>query len=181
MKIYTKKGDAGETGLLGGTRVPKDHLRIAAYGTIDELNSFIGALRAADDTKTISRELLRIQDRLFVIGSHLANDPDKSQFSLPELTESDISSLEQNIDSMESVLPPLKNFLLPGDGQTNATAHICRCICRRAEREIVSLSDQFSVDPMILKYLNRLSDYLFVVARYISHLRGDSETAWIPG
>lgn len=180
MKIYTKKGDSGETGLLGGTRVPKDHLRISAYGTMDELNSFIGALRASKDGKILEKELLIIQDNLFTMGSHLANDPDKSQFTLPELKEDGIEILEKSIDQMESQLPPLKNFLLPGDSPENALAHICRCVCRRAERETVSLSHQYPVNPVIIKFLNRLSDYLFVSARFISLKQGVQETLWKP-
>jgi len=170
-KIYTKTGDKGTTGLIGGTKVPKSHLRIEAYGTVDELNSFIGLLsdhlNAAGTTTPLLKE---IQDRLFTIGSSLACDP-----------EEDILTLENEIDRMMSELPPMKSFLLPGGHIAVSTAHITRCVCRRAERACVRLQDQqLFVDPLVLRYLNRLSDYLFVLARYVAQLLYVPEIAWLP-
>jgi cob(I)alamin adenosyltransferase len=181
-KIYTKSGDAGKTGLIGGTRVPKNHIRIESYGTIDELNAYIGLL--GDQIADIhGREMLReIQDRLFTIGSTLACDPGKEiKMKVPDLNESDILLLENEIDTMNKILPEMKSFILPGGHVTVSTAHISRTVCRRAERLIVELS---TTDPefpsLILKYMNRLSDYLFVLARYIGHINGVEEIKWSP-
>ena len=180
-KIYTKTGDAGNTSLIGGTKVPKSHIRISAYGTVDELNAFIGLL--GDQLSDIhSRETLReIQDRLFTIGSSLACDPVKEiAIQIPDLKESDIVLLENEIDAMNEKLPEMKSFILPGGHVAVSTAHICRTICRRAERIIVELdSIQPLGQPLIVKYINRLSDYLFVLARYLGFLLGAEEVKWV--
>jgi cob(I)alamin adenosyltransferase len=181
-KIYTKTGDKGKTSLIGGTRVPKSHIRINAYGTVDELNAFIGLLK--DQLSDIhSRGLLReIQDRLFTIGSSLACDPGKEiAMKIPDFRASDILLLENEIDSMNKKLPEMKSFILPGGHVAVSTAHICRTICRRAERIVVELDILEPLDqPLIIKYLNRLSDYLFVLARYIGQLAGADEIKWVP-
>lgn len=181
-KIYTKTGDTGKTSLIGGTKVPKSHIRIQAYGTVDELNSFTGLLR--DQLSEVhSRELLlEVQDRLFTIGSSLACDPDKEiAMKIPDLRESDILLLENEIDLMNTKLPEMKSFILPGGHVTVSTAHICRTICRRAERLIVELDEKERLgQPLIIKYLNRLSDYFFVLARWTGHLLGISELKWKP-
>ncbi|MEZ5027764.1 MAG: cob(I)yrinic acid a,c-diamide adenosyltransferase [Ferruginibacter sp.] len=174
LKIYTKTGDKGKTSLIGGTKVPKSNIRIEAYGTIDELNSFIGLTAdyiSRQDVKTILKE---IQDRLFTIGSSLACDPDKEPLlKIPDLKESDIEFLEKNIDAMNTELKPMKSFILPGGHVAISTAHVTRCVCRRAERICVNMQEQhLEIDPLIIKYLNRLSDYLFVLARYAGHLLG---------
>ncbi|RYF94664.1 MAG: cob(I)yrinic acid a,c-diamide adenosyltransferase [Chitinophagaceae bacterium] len=179
-KIYTKTGDLGQTSLIGGTRVPKSHIRIESYGTVDELNSFIGFLcdQITDDrTKNFLNE---IQDRLFTIGSSLACDPDKEpKMKLPDLRDDDIKLMEAEIDEMNKVLPPMKSFILPGGGMAVSSAHIARCVCRRAERNCVNMIEhEMFVDPLVIQYLNRLSDYLFVVARFIAHVTGVKETEW---
>ena len=180
MKIYTRRGDAGETGLFGGKRLPKSHLRIESYGTVDELNSHIGYLSdIVEDEKTVT--LLRsIQSTLFTIGSQLATDPDKD-LSLPQITASDIEKLEQAIDRMEEKLPQLKAFVLPSGHPHGSAAHIARTVCRRAERRVVELSMSESVDPILVTYLNRLSDLLFVMARYVIMLAGGQEVEWKSG
>lgn len=180
FKIYTKTGDKGTTSLIGGTKVPKSHLRIESYGTVDELNSFIGLVSDyLQDThsKTILKE---IQDRLFTIGSSLACDPDKEpKMKIPDLKEEDITLLENEIDKMNEVLEPMKSFILPGGHLAVSTAHVARCVCRRAERICVNMQQQdLFVDTLVTKYLNRLSDYLFVLARYIGHLLGAPEIPW---
>lgn len=180
QKIYTKTGDSGRTSLIGGTKVPKSHIRINAYGTVDELNAYVGLLRDLL-TDEHSRELLReIQDRLFTIGSALACDPQKETLmKIPDLNESDILLLENEIDAMNSKLPEMKFFVLPGGHVTASTAHICRTVCRRAERLVVELDAQEPLgQPLIIKYLNRLSDYLFVLARWIGQLLGAEEIPW---
>lgn len=181
FKIYTKTGDQGKTGLIGGTRVPKNHLRIESYGTVDELNSFIGLLAdhlSDGHTRSILRE---IQDRLFTIGSALASDPHKNlKMKIPALSDEDIVLLEKEIDSMEEKLQPMKHFILPGGHVTVSTAHIARCVCRRAERCCVALQEIEPIEPLVLKYLNRLSDYLFVMARYVGHQLGADEIPWRP-
>jgi cob(I)alamin adenosyltransferase len=182
IKIYTKTGDAGKTSLIGGTKVAKSHIRIDSYGTIDELNSFIGMVRDQlndDRSKDILKE---IQDRLFTIGSSLACDPEKEPLmKIPDLKEGDVIFLEKEIDQMNEVLPPMKNFILPGGHLAVSSAHVARCVCRRGERLCVAMqqNDEF-VDPLVLKYLNRLSDYLFVLARYIGHLQNAEEIVWKP-
>jgi cob(I)alamin adenosyltransferase len=180
MKIYTKRGDGGTTSLLGGARVPKHHLRIETYGTVDELNSYIGLLRdlAPEADKAF---LLRIQDRLFTMGSHLALEPDHAgKMNLPELAESDIEALEKAMDSMEENLPEMKHFVLPGGHVAVSHCHIARCICRRAERLVTALNEQESTGALILPYLNRLSDYLFVLSRWWTIVFKAEEKPWIP-
>lgn len=179
MKIYTKTGDSGETSLIGGTRVSKDHLRIESYGTVDELNSWIGVIASGRREKNILEVLSGIQNNLFTIGSHLAADPVKSRMVLPEITLQDIEVLEKNMDEMDTSLPALTNFVLPGGHPYNAYTHVARCVCRRAERLVVALHHESPVNELILKYLNRLSDYLFVLARYISWLEKVPEIPWI--
>jgi len=180
MKIYTKKGDTGTTQLIGGTHVPKHHLRIEAYGTMDELNSWIGYVCGLIERKHHQDVLREIQDRLFTIGSLLASDPDKAKMNLPDILESDVLLLEKEIDIMQDALPELKSFLLPGGNQANAACHITRCVCRRAERLTVQLNETQKVAPLVLQYLNRLSDYLFVLARKISAEAGAEEIPWKP-
>ena len=181
MKIYTKTGDKGMTSLLGGSRVPKHHLRIEAYGTVDELNSWIGLLRdqqVDDHTITV---LLSVQDRLFTIGSHLAMEPSKNNIKLPELSADDISRLEMEMDRMTEELTPLKSFILPGGHFVISYMHIARCVCRRAERIATHLAEESAVNEEIIKYLNRLSDYLFVVARFTGMRLNVADTPWSPG
>lgn len=180
MKIYTRKGDKGQTGLLGGTRVPKDDLRIEAYGTLDELNAWIGILASRNETADFHETLKMIQHHLFVIGSHLANDPEKSAFKLPGLPAEAIPQLEAEMDKMEASVPALKNFILPGGHPVNAEAHLARTVCRRAERRAVSLNRQSPLDETLIRYLNRLSDWLFMLARYVSHQTGTEEVPWVP-
>ena len=182
MKIYTKAGDLGKTSLIGGTRVPKSHIRIESYGTVDELNSFIGLLSDLINEKEIKAILGEVQDRLFTVGSSLACDPDKEpHLKIPDLKESDITFLEQKMDEMNLELEPMRSFILPVGHQAISTAHIARCVCRRAERWCVNLQEEaLFVDPMVIQYLNRLSDYLFVLARYIGHLNGVADQPWKP-
>lgn len=167
MKIYTKTGDTGETSLFGGKRLAKDDLRIEAYGTVDELNSFLGLLRDLMESPAGKDRIKAIQDRLFTIGAVLASDPDKPLL-VKNITDDDIAALESAIDAMNEDLPPLKNFILPGGHSTVSTCHICRCVCRRAERRVVGLESPTESLGIILRYLNRLSDYLFVLARKLS-------------
>ena len=182
MKIYTKAGDEGKTSLIGGTRVPKSHIRIESYGTVDELNSFIGLLSDLLEDATIKKVLGEVQDRLFTVGSSLACDPEKeSNLKIPDLKEEDIAYLESLIDKMNQVLEPMKSFILPGGHQAISTAHIARCVCRRAERWCVNLQEEdLFVEPLVIKYLNRLSDYLFVLSRYIGYLNGVPDSPWKP-
>jgi cob(I)alamin adenosyltransferase len=180
MKIYTRKGDSGNTQLIGGTRVPKHHVRIEAYGTVDELNSWIGLVRDSLSNEQTKYLLKEIQDRLFTIGSLLASDPEASRMKLPDLSEHDVEILEKEIDKMVEVLPELKTFVLPGGNAVNSMCHIARCVCRRSERLVVQLSESEKVEALILKYLNRLSDYLFVLARKISFDAGNEELPWKP-
>ena len=182
IKIYTKTGDAGTTSLIGGTKVPKSHLRIESYGTIDELNSHIGFANDLIQHEKSNLMLKEIQDRLFTIGSSLACDPDKEPLmKIPDLKESDVLLLESEIDSMNDELPAMKSFILPGGHQSVSSLHICRCVCRRAERICVFLQQQdIFVDPLVIKYLNRLSDYLFVLSRYIGHILQVPEVPWKP-
>lgn len=182
IKIYTKTGDLGKTSLIGGTKVLKSNIRIEAYGTLDELNSYIGL--ASDQlmdehSKIILKE---IQDRLFTIGSSLACDPDKEPLmKIPDLKESDITLLENEIDKMNEELPAMKSFILPGGHVAVSTLHVVRCICRRTERICVHMLElDLFVDPLVIKYLNRLSDHLFVLARYTGHLLKAEEVKWQP-
>ena len=179
FKIYTKTGDTGETALFGGRRLPKSHLRIESYGTVDELNSYLGLIRDIVEDAHISSLLKEIQDRLFAVGANLATDPSKN-LSTPDVKLEDIQVLEQEIDQMEEVLPPLKNFILPGGHPTVSWCHVARCVCRRAERHVVALNLEEPVEPLVLKYLNRLSDFLFVLSRKIGHDLGAEEVIWKP-
>ena len=182
FKIYTKLGDLGKTSLIGGTKVPKCHIRIDAYGTVDELNSYIGLVSDNFNHKHTANTLKEIQDRLFTIGSSLACDPEKNpKMKIPDLHEEDIIFLEDEIDVMNDALPDMKNFILPGGSVAISNAHVARCICRRAERACVNMQEQhLFVEPLVIKYLNRLSDYLFVLARFIGHENGVEEVKWIP-
>ena len=181
LKIYTKVGDKGTTSLIGGTKVLKSDLRIEAYGTIDELNSYVGLCNDVLIDEHSKRILKEIQDRLFTIGSSLACDPKKEpKMKIPDLKEEDISLLEKEMDQMSEMIPQMKSFILPGGHVTVSHLHIARCICRRAERCCVRLSEQAAEDLLILKYLNRLSDYLFVLARYTLHLLNAEEIEWKP-
>ena len=180
MKIYTKTGDKGFTSLIGGTRVPKHHLRIESYGTVDELNSYIGLIRdqaIADEDKQTLKE---IQDRLFTVGSTLASDPEKSKMKIPDLHEEDIELLEKEIDRMNVVLPELKHFILPGGNPIASYCHVARCVCRRAERIAVHLSEEEWVDDKVVIYLNRLSDYLFTLSRKVIFDNKNEENIWLP-
>ncbi len=182
LKIYTKTGDGGKTSLIGGTKVPKSHIRIESYGTVDELNSYIGLCGDLIEDEQSKAVLKEIQDRLFTIGSSLACDPDKEALmKIPDLLEADIIFLEKDIDRMMEALPPMKFFVLPGGHPAVSTLHIARCVCRRAERICVHMSeDNIFVDELVIKYLNRLSDYLFALSRYIAHLLNVPEVKWIP-
>jgi cob(I)alamin adenosyltransferase len=180
MKIYTKTGDSGTTGLIGGTRVPKHHIRIEAYGTADELNSVTGMLISHLNGHSSIPTLASVQDRLFTIGAHLASDPQKGNMKLPELSETDVTLLEKQIDLMNEKLPELRSFILPGGDQTASWCHLARCVCRRCERLVTHLAENEPVNPLILVYLNRLSDYLFVLARFVLFEKGISETPWKP-
>ncbi len=182
FKIYTKTGDKGMTSLIGGTKVPKAHLRIEAYGTIDELNSYIGLCRDIIDHDKSRNILGEIQDRLFTIGSHLATDPGKeTRMAIPDFHESDLVLLEKEIDGMDAALPAMKNFILPGGHASISHIHIARCICRRAERCCVRLLEEGQmIEPIILQYINRLSDYLFVLARFIGQEMNIPEIPWKP-
>ncbi|MEW5977216.1 MAG: cob(I)yrinic acid a,c-diamide adenosyltransferase [Acidobacteriota bacterium] len=177
MKIYTKAGDRGETGLRRGTRVPKDHLRVEAYGQVDELNATVGlAIAFLSDTELVS-QLLRVQRDLFSLGSQLA-DPGGQGPDKVEVGDAQIAWLEQCIDRWEAELPPLHRFILPGGVQSAAFIHLARTVCRRAERSAVRLSHTEQVPPQLLVYLNRLSDFLFVLARCLNHRSHTSEMPW---
>ena len=182
LKIYTKTGDLGKTSLIGGTKVPKSHIRIDSYGTVDELNSYIGLLSDYFNEPNTRDTLKEIQDRLFTIGASLACDPEKEPaMKIPDLKEGDITFLEKEIDKMNEVLPIMKSFILPGGHHAVSTAHVARCVCRRAERCSVNMQEhELFVDPLVIKYLNRLSDYLFVLSRYISHILNVDEIKWTP-
>ncbi len=178
MKIYTKKGDQGKTSLIGGTRVLKHHNRIDAYGTVDELNSFIGLIADQQIDSRSKDILIQIQNKLFTVGSKLASDPEKSKMKLPDLLEQDIVLLEEQMDLMNQQLPDLKNFILPGGHPLASYCHIARCVCRRAERLVVKIASQEPVEEIIVKYLNRLSDYLFVLARKLCQDNDGKEVYW---
>lgn len=187
MKVYTKTGDKGTTALFGGTRVPKDHIRIESYGTIDELNSYIGLIRDQEIAAHHKKVLIEIQDRLFTVGALLATPPEKETLKNGErrlkkldIHESDIELLENEIDRMEESLPQMTHFVLPGGHTTVSYCHITRCICRRAERLAVQLSHAEPVEEIVLKYINRLSDYLFVLARKLTQELQAEEVKWIP-
>jgi cob(I)alamin adenosyltransferase len=181
FKIYTKTGDKGQTGLFGGARVAKNHIRVEAYGTVDELNSYIaliGDLAMERNIRVYGEILKEIQDRLFTIGANLASDPDKNM-TTPDILVSDIERLEHEIDAMESVLPPLKHFILPGGHPLVSHCNIARTVCRRAERCVVSLAKKSVVEPLVIQYINRLSDYLFVLGRRLGHHLEIEEVKWI--
>lgn len=187
MKIYTKTGDDGTTGLYGGTRVPKYNLRIEAYGTVDELNSHIGLVRDQDIEIVLKEQLLKIQNNLFTLGAMLATPKEKEilksgkeRLNIPKVDESSIKFLEIAIDQMEEKLPAMTHFILPGGHPTVSYCHIARCICRRSERLAVALSQETNIDKLILAYLNRLSDYLFVLARKLTYDNNIDEIPWIP-
>lgn len=182
FKIYTKTGDKGSTSLIGGVRVTKDHIRIESYGTVDELNSFLGMVNDLTTDQRVNEWLREIQDRLFTIGSVLATSPEKEvKMKLPDLHESDITWLEERIDQMNEELPEMRSFILPGGNLAGSTTHVARCVCRRAERICVHMQQQNEEAPeLIVKYLNRLSDFLFVLARYLGHLNGAEEIPWRP-
>lgn len=179
MKIYTKTGDKGTTSLFGGKRVSKKDIQIEAYGTVDELNAFIGLLIAQIEDKAVQNTLKTTQSTLFDIGSHLASDGTADKF-LPEIPIESYTMLEKEMDRYEQELPALKSFILPGGNETISLAHICRTICRRAERRVVSLADEMTVNTAIVIYLNRLSDYFFVLARKIAAMDGIDEVKWNP-
>ena len=181
MKIYTRKGDEGQTSLIGGKRVNKNDIRIESYGTVDELNSWIGLMRdLTKNQKSTFEQLLEIQDRLFTIGSLLAQSTEGSKMELPQLHEKDILFLENAIDIMNESLPEMKSFVLPGGHTTVSQCHITRCVCRRAERLVVALHDTTNDYKRIMRYLNRLSDYLFVLARKLSSDLNAEEVPWKP-
>jgi cob(I)alamin adenosyltransferase len=183
LKIYTKTGDKGTTSLIGGTKVSKSHLRIEAYGTVDELNSYIGLCRdLLVSDKEADKILLEVQDRLFTIGASLACDPIKEpKLRIPDLKQTDVELLEKEIDRMNENVPPMKSFILPGGATTLSQLHIARCVCRRAERCCVRLEmESLEVEPLILQYINRLSDYLFVLARYTGFVISVAEIPWKP-
>ena len=178
MKIYTKKGDEGKTSLLGGTRVGKHHDRIEAYGTVDELNSYIGLIRDQEIDKNYKVQLIKIQNDLFTIGSILASDPEKSKVKIPLISEEDIILLENAIDEWTDVLPEMRSFILPGGHPVVSHIHIARCICRRAERATNRLKSGIESSALALKYLNRLSDYLFILSRKITMDLHAEEIPW---
>jgi cob(I)alamin adenosyltransferase len=183
-RIYTKRGDAGETGLVGGQRVPKDNPRIETYGTIDELNAFVGmaVVSCGEDTRltTLGKILLRIQHELFNLGSILATLPEDVHPKQARVTTAEVTQLEQDLDSMNQDLPPLRSFVLPGGTRLNAELHVARTVCRRAERLLVTFARTESVPPEAIQYLNRLSDALFVWSRWVNHVLGAPEILWEP-
>ena len=179
MKIYTKKGDKGQTSLLGGARVPKHHIRIEAYGTIDELNAHIGQLRDSLVAGGLKDELLTIQNELFTIGSELATIPG-AKVETPHLQTASVVRLEQGIDKMEDELPELRSFIIPGNHPQVSLCHVARTVCRRAERNIVLLSENEQVPEVIVAYINRLSDALFVMARKLAKDNGIEDLVWAP-
>lgn len=180
MKIYTKTGDKGETSLFGGTRISKGEARIEAYGNVDELNSYIGWLRDQQINQDKTVELTAIQNRLFTIGAMLAASPGKKNLNTPDLHPTDVQALEAGIDLMEARLEPLKNFILPGGHPSVAFCHIARCVCRRTERSVIRLHSKEQVDDLVIQYLNRLSDYLFVLGRDMARLLKAEEILWAP-
>lgn len=187
MKIYTKTGDKGTTGLFGGTRVAKNNLRIESYGTVDELNAYIGLIKDQEISEEIKKSLLKIQHDLFTLGAMLATPPEKQtlkngneRLNIPKIDAQSILFLENQIDNMETELPQMTHFILPGGHTTVSFCHVARCVCRRAERLSVALNEHENLEGDILKYLNRLSDYLFVLARKLSKDLSIKEINWIP-
>jgi cob(I)alamin adenosyltransferase len=179
MKIYTKGGDKGETSLIGGDRVLKSHSRIEAYGTVDELNAIIGIVRDSAQHKESDVQLQSIQNVLFSIGSALAA-AEGHKMQLPEFDETDIVALEKSIDQMNEELPDLRNFILPGGDLASSHCHLARTVCRRAERKVVAMQQELTVAPMIVKYINRLSDYFFTLGRFYTKINKGEETLWNP-
>jgi cob(I)alamin adenosyltransferase len=183
-RVYTRQGDRGQTGLVGGQRVPKDSRRIEAYGTVDELNSFVGAARAGaeerEETAPLAVILLRVQHELFNLGSILATLPQDVHPKQARVTDAEVEQLEAEMDRMNEGLPALRSFVLPGGSRLNADLHICRTVCRRAERICVGLAREEEIPAEAVRYLNRLSDALFVWSRWASHVTGDPETLWAP-
>ena len=181
MKIYTRTGDAGQTSLIGGRRVSKADLRIDTYGTVDELNSWVGLLRDQPVNANRRTLLKEIQDRLFTVGAELATDPEKPpRQAIPAIIESDITYLEDNMDAMDTELPELRKFVLPGGHASVSFAHLARTVCRRAERLTIGLNSLSPVDPLVITYLNRLSDYLFVLSRKMAQELDAEEVSWEP-
>ncbi|MBX2965515.1 MAG: cob(I)yrinic acid a,c-diamide adenosyltransferase [Cyclobacteriaceae bacterium] len=180
MKIYTKTGDTGSTSLFGGQRVSKADLRIEAYGTVDELNAHVGLLRDQEVNKKREGILVEIQDRLFTMGSILAVAPGNTKVKVPSLNEEDITYLEKEIDAMDAQLPPMRSFVLPGGHPSVSVCHITRTVCRRAERLVIALDAAEQVDVLVIKYLNRLSDFLFMLSRKLTQELGATETPWTP-
>lgn len=180
MKVYTRTGDAGTTGILGGTRLPKNHIRIEAYGCVDELNAHIGLLRDYDALASYRAELIAIQEDLFVLGSHLASDPEKNKMKLPELHNYRIEQLEMAMDALDAELPEMRNFVLPGGHPAVSQCHVTRCVCRRAERATIALAQTSFVQDLGIRYLNRLSDYFFVLSRKLTQDLDVEETPWLP-
>lgn len=180
MKIYTKTGDSGQTSLLGGKRVSKAHLRIEAYGTVDELNAYVGMVRDQEVNASRAPFLKEIQDRLFTIGADLATAPDAAKVKKPDLHEEDVMQLEGAMDEMDAVLPPLKHFVLPGGHPVVSFCHLARTVCRRAERACIALAEEESVNPLVITYINRLSDYFFVLGRMNAQELGVEEVTWNP-
>jgi cob(I)alamin adenosyltransferase len=180
MKIYTKKGDKGMTGLIGGSRVSKASIRIECYGTVDELNSWLGVIRDGKLINNHQEQLTEIQDRLFTIGSSLACDDENSGMKIPDLLKEDVEKLEEWMDEMDAQLQPMRSFILPGGDQTSSFCHVARCVCRRAERICVDLMSTEFVAELVLIYLNRLSDYLFVLSRKIASDNGVIDHPWTP-
>jgi cob(I)alamin adenosyltransferase len=185
MKIYTKTGDAGQTSLFGGQRVSKDHIRVESYGTIDELNAYIGLLRDLTNFEPVRQVLFKIQNELFVLGGILATPPEKEKlksgkdrFKVDKITKQHIVFLEEQIDKMNEELEPMTHFILPGGHPTVSYCHIARNVCRRAERRLVSLMEESTVDKLLIAYVNRLSDYLFVLARILSKNLRVKENLW---
>ncbi len=178
MKIYTKKGDKGTTALYGGKRVSKAELRIESYGTVDELNSFLGLVTTYMEEKEYTDLMHSIQSRLFDLGTHLAAEPGKKNLILPEITAAHIVQLENYIDKMNEVLPELKFFILPGGNKAASVAHVARTVCRRAERSVVRLAENENINPILVQYLNRLSDFLFVLARKLANDANEPEIVW---
>lgn len=179
MKIYTKTGDAGTTSLFGGKRVSKADLRIESYGTVDELNSWMGVVRDQEINGGRKEILLAIQDRLFTIGSMLATEPGNTKVKIPTLAETDTLDLEKEIDAMEATLPPMRSFVLPGGHTSVSFCHVTRTVCRRAERLVIRLHTEEPVNPLVIKYLNRLSDYLFVLSRKMAIELKAEESPWV--
>jgi len=179
MKIYTKTGDKGYTSLLGGTKVAKSNVRIEAYGTVDELNAYLGWIRDKSVNASRKKDIIRIQENLFVIGSHLAKDKEDLKMTLPAFNPEEIAYIEKLIDQMEDSLPVMTNFILPGGKEEVSLCHVARCVCRRAERSVVRLNDEEAINPIFLVFLNRLSDYLFILSRMITKDLQVEEIPWI--